>query len=712
MLLAGHTGIMADNTAGNGVIGKATPAIENGKLTPEVLWAMGRIGTFSLSPDNSKAVYGVTYYSVPKNKSHHVLYSMDMAQKGARLLTLNGDNESNAVYIHQGEKILYLCDKGGASQLWLMNADGTGKVQLSHGDKDIADFLLSPDERKIILVQEVDDYTAIAKKDADLPLSTGMVINDLMYTHWDHFVKSVPHPFCADFSEDGIAYPKDILEGEPYECPMLPFGGVEQLCWSPDSKVLAYTCRKKKGKKYAVSTDSDIFLYDLSTGKTVNICKPADYKAPETDDLRSFKEQAVNKSTSDCNVGYDTNPQYSPDGKYIAWLSMERDGYESDRNRLCVYEISTGRKTYVTETFQSGVDTYCWSGDSKTLYFSGVWHGTSMIYATNLKGNVKKITDGAWDYSVVQLAHDGKDLVAKRHSLSQADEVCMISLKGKGGISQLTQENKYFYDNLAMGKVSERWVETVDGKKEQCWVVYPPHFDPAKKYPTLLFCEGGPQSPVTQFWSFRWNLQIMASHGYIIIAPNRRGLPGYGMEWLEEISGDYTGLCMKDYLSAIDDICKEPYVDKEHLGCVGASFGGYSAYWLAGHHNKRFKCFIAHDGIFNTEQQYMETEEMWFPNWDLASAPWIKENGKSQRVYGESPHLSVDKWDTPILCIHGMKDYRILSSQGLSAFNAARMRGVDAQLLLYPDENHWVLKPQNAVLWQRTFFKWLDKWLK
>ena len=390
---------------------------------------------------------------------------------------------------------------------------------------------------------------------------------------------------------------------------------------------------------------------------------------------------------------------------------MERDGYESDRNRLCVMDLNTGKKTYVTEAFQSGVDDYCWAPDSKTLYFVGVWHATSMVHSTNLKGEVKQLTDGMYDYVSVAMLND-KQLLTKRHSLSEADELFTVNLKKKNEVARITQENDHLFSQLKTGKVEPRWIKTVDGKDMLAWVVYPVNFDPNKKYPTLLFCEGGPQSPVSQFWSYRWNLQLMAANDYIVIAPNRRGLPGFGMEWLEEISTNYGGHCMDDYLSAIDDIAKEPYVDKDRLGCVGASFGGYSVYWLAGHHNKRFKAFIAHDGFFNMEQQYLETEELWFTNWDLGGPYWDKQNPAVQRSYANSPHLFVDKWDTPILCIHGEKDFRILASQGMAAFNAAKLRGVPAELLIFPDENHWVLKPQNGILWQRTFFGWLDKWLK
>ena len=694
-------------------IGKQQPVLNSDRMTPEALWAMGRIGGFKVSPNGKQAVYAVTYYSVKQNKSHSVLYTLDLSTNKSTQLTTSTHSEMGATYVNGGKEIVYLSSESGSSQLWKMNADGTSRQQISHTQSDVADFLFSPDEKKVILIMEVDQNHSIQKNDADLPLATGMVINDLMYKHWDTYVTSAPHPFVADFDGTTIGDAQDILKGEPYECPMMPFGGIEQLAWSPDSKSIAYTCRKKVGKAYAISTDSDIFLYDTATGRTTNLCKPANYNAPTVEADRSLRDQAVNHPSTDCNMGYDQNPQFSPDGRYIAWSSMERDGYESDRTRLCVLDLRSNKKTYVTEKFESGVNEFCWSKDSKSLYFTGVWHGKTNIYQTNLKGEHKALTNDVADYSLLGLSTDGKSLYCKRQSMSSADEVFVLPLKKEAKAQQLTQENKYFYDNLTFGKVEERWVKTVDGKEELCWVIYPPHFDPNKKYPTLLFCEGGPQSPVSQFWSFRWNMQIMAANDYIVIAPNRRGLPGFGMEWLEEISGDYSGLCMQDYLSAIDDIAKEPYVDKEHLGAVGASFGGYSVYWLAGNHDKRFKAFIAHDGIYNTQQQYVETEEMWFPNWDMGSAPWKKAaDGQVQKVFATSPHLYVDKWDTPILCIHGQKDFRIEYTHAESAFNTARMRGLDAQLLLFPDENHWVLKPQNGILWQRTFFRWLDKYLK
>ena len=707
------------------IIGKNQITLTGDRLTPEALWAMGRIGTFAVSPDAQKIVYTVSYYSVQQNKSHTVLYLMDADGANPTLLTTTADNESEPAFTPDGQKITFLSGKSGSSQIWEMALDGTSRRQVSFCHKDVEGYKFSPDGKKVIIVHSVDTYTSIEKKYDDLPLSSGMVITDLNYKHWDRYVTTIPHIFVADVQDGRTGDGIDLLNGEPFECPMLPFGGSEQFNWSPDSRYIVYTSRKKTGRDYAISTDSDIYSYDTATGQTENLCKPADYKEPEIDPSRSMEHQTINHLDRDCNVGYDTNPAYSPDGKYVAWLSMARNGYESDRTRLCVLDLKTGAKTYVTEAFQSGVDGFCWAADSRSFYFTGVWQARSMIHSTNLKGEVRPLTTGDFDYGA-GLALCGKNLIVTRHSISAPDDIYSLSFKKKKNaeVRQLTRENQYFQERLKMGEVKERWVATTDGKKELCWVVYPPHFDPSKKYPVLLFCEGGPQSPVSQFWSYRWNLQIMAANDYIVIAPNRRGLPGFGMEWLEEISGDYSGQCMQDYLSAIDDICKEPYADKDRLGCVGASFGGYSVYYLAGHHDKRFKCFISHDGIFNTQQQYYETEEMWFPNWDLGAGPWRKgisadpDNAEKvddqQKVnpFTTSPHLYVDRWDTPILCIHGEKDYRILSSQGQSAFSAAVMRGIPAELLLYPDENHWVLKPQNGILWQRTFFRWLDRWLK
>lgn len=695
-------------------IGKSNITLQSDLMTPEALWAMGRIGTAQASPDGKHIIYQVGYYSVKQNKGHQVIYIMDSDGKNNKMLTTSAKSETDAVWIKGGQKIAFLCD----GQIWEMNPDGSGRKQLTNDKTCIDGFKFSPDEKYVILIKQIPYHGIIKEKPEDLPLTTGRVITDMNYRHWDEYVESIPHPYLAEVTSNGIGEGTDIMKGEPYECPVKPFGGAEQLAWSTDSKTIAYTSRKKTGINYAISTDTDIYLYNIESKQTVNICKPANYKEPEINMTKSMKNQAVNSEENlKNNPGYDVNPKFSPNGQYVAWLSMARNGYESDRNRLCVYNLKTGEKTYTTESFDSNVDDFCWSADSKTLYFLGIWHGCENIYQTNLKGNVMQLTDGWNDYGSVQMLNDGKKLLAERHSMSQASELYIVTPGKKektAKVEQITFENKHLYDQMTFGKIQQRWTKTTDGKDMMYWIILPAHFDETKKYPTLLFCEGGPQSPVSQFWSYRWNMQIMSANGYVVIAPNRRGLPGFGSEWNEEISGDWTGQCMNDYLSAIDDACKNlPFVDKDRLGAVGASFGGFSVYYLAGHHNKRFKCFIAHDGAFNLESMYTDTEEAWFSNWEYDDAFWNKDmTENAKRTYANSPHKFVDKWDTPILCIHGEKDYRINANQGMGAFNAARMRGIPAELLLFPDENHWVLKPQNGVLWQRTFFNWLDRWLK
>lgn len=682
-------------------------------LTPEALWAMGRIGTAQASPDGKKIVYQVGYYSVKENKGHQVLRVMDVKGQNDKLLTTDIKSDSDPAWL-DNNTIAFL--SGG--QLWVMNADGTGRRQLSHSQMDIEGFRFSPDRKRVVLIKSVPYYGTISKNPDDLPKASGMIITDMNYRHWDHYVTSNAHPFVADVTASGVNDGIDILEGEPFESPMAPFGGIEQIDWSTDSKKVAYTCRKKEGTQYAISTDADIYLYDIVSKQTKNLCKPEGYQEPKIDATKSMRNQAVNKQKGDMNVGYDVNPKFSPDGKYVAWLSMERNGYESDRNRLCVYELSTGKKTYVTEKFDSSVNDYVWAANSKDLYFIGCWHACVNMYQTNLSGDVKQLTVGQHDYvSLSLIGNAGKQILAIRQSMMAPSDIYIVTPSKKEKAStqvQISFENKHILDQLALANVTDRWVKTTDGKDMQVWIITPPHFDPNKKYPTLLFCEGGPQSPVSQFWSYRWNFQMMAANGYVVVAPNRRGLPGYGSAWNEEISGDWTGQCMKDYLSAIDDAANNlPYVDKERLGAVGASFGGFSVYYLAGNHDKRFKCFIAHDGAFNLESMYTDTEEAWFSNWEYDDAYWNKDRtANADRTYRNSPHLFVDKWDTPILCIHGEKDYRINANQGMGAFNAARLRGIPAELLLFPDENHWVLKPQNGILWQRTFASWLDRWLK
>ena len=711
-------------------IGKQNVQLKSDLMTPEALWAMGRIGSYAASPDGTKIVYQVGYYSVKHNKSHQVLCLMNSDGSGQQRLTASSKSETDPAWLPDG-RIAFIT--GG--EVWAMNADGTGCKQLSQTGGEVEGFKFSPDGSKVIIVKSIPYNDIIQKNPDDLPKATGRLVTDLMYRHWDHYVESIQHPFVCSVS-DGMAIAPtgiDLLKGQPFECPMEPFGGMEQLDWSTDSRCIAYTCRKQTGLAYSISTDSDIFLYDTATGLTRNLCKPEGYVEPKIDPTKTMKYQAVNaKENLKNNVGYDQNPQFSPDGRYIAWISMERNGYEADRQRLCCYDLQTGEKCYLTEDFDSNVDDFCWSQNTKDalIYFIGVWHATENLYAVsvekynkksplaNLKPKTIRLTNDCADWGSLQLMNNGRQLLMERHSYTEPADLYVVTPNAKKpeltAIGQLTQENKHILDRLAKPTVESRWVKTTDGGQMLYWIIQPPHFNPAKKYPTLLFCEGGPQSPVSQFWSYRWNFMIMASQGYVIIAPNRHGLPGFGQEWLEEISGDWTGQCMSDYLVAIDDAAQNlPYVDRNHMGCVGASFGGFSVYYLAGHHDKRFKCFIAHDGAFNLEAMYTETEENWFSNWEYDDAFWNRDQtANAKKTYANSPHRFVDKWDTPILCIHGEKDYRINATQGMSAFNAARMRGIEAQLLIFPDENHWVLKPQNGILWQRTYFNWLDRWLK
>ena len=698
------------------VIGKSNIKLNSRMMTPEAMWAMGRIGATEASPNGDEVVYQVGYYSVKQNKSHQVICIMDADGANNKQLTTSSKSETDPTWL-DAETIAFI--SGG--EIWTMKADGSNRRQVSKTDGNVEGFKFSPDRSKVIILKSLPFHEIIKKNPDDLPKATGRRVTDLMYRHWDHYVESIQHPFVFSVG-DGFAIAgngTDILEGEPYECPMEPFGGIEQLAWSNDSKQIAYTCRKKTGLEYSISTDSDIFLYNIDTKTTRNLCKPANYVAPKVDPTRTLAIQSVNdKKNLKNNVGYDQNPQFSPDGKYIAWLSMERDGYEADLNRLCICDLQTGEKRYID--WQSDVDAFCWAPQKDKqakLFFLSVWHGCVNMYSVTQKDEVKQLTEDWADWTSLQLANDGKRILATRQSLSAPTDIYMVT-PGKSiektKIEQLSFENKHILDQLTFGKMQQRWVTTSDGKQMLVWVMLPANYEEGKKYPTLLFCEGGPQSPVSQFWSYRWNFQIMAANGYVVIAPNRHGLPGFGQEWKEEISGDWTGQCMQDYLAAIDDAADNlPFVDKNRLGAVGASFGGFSVYYLAGIHEKRFKAFIAHDGAFNLAAMYTETEENWFSNWEYDEAYWHRpQMPRAKKTYHDSPHKMVEKWDTPILCIHGEKDYRINATQGMSAFNAARMKGIPAELLIFPDENHWVLKPQNGILWQRTFFDFLDKWLK
>ena len=659
-------------------------AHEGQHMTPEMMLSLARVGASSLSPDGKTIVYSVGFPNIKENKIRTELFSIASNGTGRRQLTKGIAGLQAARWIQQGRRISYISSESGEPQVWTMAPDGTDRKQVTRIEGGLSDYLFSPDETKLAYIKEITFGKSTKEVYPDLPKATGRIVTDLMYKHWDEWVETIPHIFIASVGNEPITSGKDILEGEPYEAPTKPFGGSEELSWSPDGKTLAYSSRKKTGLEYSLSTNTDIYLYDLSSGTTRNI--------------------------TEGNGGYDTHPRFSPDGSKISWISMERDGYEADLKRLFIQELKTGKKTFLTDGFEYDVDETVWSPDSKSIFFLATKHAEAQLWELALKGRkIRQITTGMHDYTSLDL--QAGRLLAGRQSYTLPTDLYLVDPK-TGRADQLTHENKETLDRLSPISVEKRWVKTTDGGNMLVWVILPPNFDKTKKYPALLFCQGGPQSPVSQFFSYRWNMRLMAEQGYIVIAPNRHGVPSFGTAWNEQISGDYSGQNIQDYLTAVDEVKKEPWVDADRLGCVGASYGGYSVFYLAGVHQKRFKAFIAHAGIFNLEMQYMTTEEMWFANWDMGGAPWEKDNAVAQRTFANSPHKLVGNWDTPILVIHGERDYRILAGQGMAAFNAAKLRGIPAELLIYPDENHWILRPQNALLWQRTYFDWLDKYLK
>lgn len=662
-----------------------------GIFDAEALEALGRVSAPAVSPDGKTALFGISYENLEENNSNNDLYLLDLTKNGTapQRITDTPKSEGGAVWYAGGSRIAFLYpDADGNMQMWTMNADGTDRVQASEHPGGISGFLLSPDETKIVVIGNVKYSRDAADLYPDLPKATGRVIDDLMYKHWDEWVKEIPHPFVGSFDGAKVSALQDIMTDEPYEAPMKPFGGIESFAWHPDCKTLVYVSRKKTGLEYAISTNSDLYAYNLETGETRNLTEGM--------------------------MGYDTMPAFSPDGSSLAWLSMEHDGYESDRNRLFILDWNTKEKRELTTEWDYTIDEFAWAPDAKSIYFVAAKDGVIPVFSIDLKTcAVRQLTDVCADFT--SLAPIGKDKVlTMKHSMLRPNELTLITLKGKKApaLSELTDVNGPIFAQLDMPAVEKRMVPTTDGKEMLVWVVLPPKFDAAKKYPAILYCQGGPQQAVSQFWSFRWNLALMASHGYIMIAPNRRGLPGFGSEWNAQISKDYPGQNMQDYLSAVDYMKKESYVDGARIGATGASYGGFSIYYLAGIHNHRFAALLAHAGIFNMEAQYLETEEMWFANWDMGGAYWEKDNKAAQRTFANSPHRLVDKWDTPIMISHGEYDYRILSSQGEMAFNAAKLRGIPAEMVIFPDENHWILKPQNAMLWQRLFFRWFDRWLK
>ena len=663
-------------------------------ITPELLWKLGRVAEPRLSPDGRQVVYSVTTYDVAKNKGQSDIYIIPATGGSAKTIAADPTvSESSARWRPDGKRIGYLAaDKDNNSQLWEMNADGSDKKQVTAVTGGINMFGYSPTMNRIWYTADVKLEKKPSEIYPDLPKTeNARIIDGLMYRHWNAWEDySYSHVFAATYTNGTITgSATDLMFNEKYDSPLQPFGGDEQITFTPDGKKIAYTCKKLNGTAYAISTNSDIYVADLESSKTTNV--------------------------SDGMPGYDINPVYSPDGKKMLWLSMESAGYESDRNRIYLFDMVTGTKKELLNNFDYSADQVDFSPDGKLVYFLAGFKGTHQLFSFDMNSKstsaLRQITNDQADYQDLQVALVDKKpvVITSRMDMINPTELFIVDA-ATGKAKQLTTTNAENWDKVKKPKVEKRMIKTTDGKDMLAWVIYPPDFDPAKKYPTLLFCQGGPQSIVSQTFSYRWNFALIAANNYIVVAPNRRGLPSFGEAWNDEITGDWGGQAMTDLLTAIDDVSKESYVDKNRLGAVGASFGGFSVYWLAGHHNKRFKAFIAHCGVFNLESEFGATEELFFANHDMEGPYWQTPKPKSYDLF--SPHKFVKSWDTPILIIHNEKDFRVPLNQGMEAFTAAQMQGIPSRFLYFPDEGHHVVKPQNSILWQRIFFDWLDRYVK
>lgn len=652
-------------------------------FSPEKLWALNRLGGGDLSPDQKSLVYTLTQYNTQENKGNTDIYVYDLLAKKSTQLTNTPFSEFEVKWSPSG-KLLFLSTESGSVQLWQMSAKGEDKIQISNLQQSIEGYVISPNEEKIAFLHPVKTERTIHDIHPDLPLANARIEDDLMYRHWNQWEDEFKtHVFLYPI-QNGKVGPTgiDILEGEAYDGVVPPFSGSESIVFSKDSEVLYYCSKKLTGKAFAQSTNSDIYAYTIAT-KTTQNC------------------------TAD-GLGYDNTPVISPNGIQLSWLRMAQNGFEADRNTIFLQNTSTGKRISVTLSLDLSVSDFTWDLDGKSIVFSAPYRGVQQLFVHDLKTEqTTQITTGKKNVVHYSLGKD--EIIIALQSMLDPTDLYRYDRKKKT-LTALTEVNKHELETIEKPTVNERWIKTSDGKEMLTWVLYPPNFDPTKKYPTLLYCQGGPQSMVSQFFSYRWNLMLMASQGYIVVAPNRRGLPGFGQEWNDAISKDWGGQPMRDYLAAIDEISEEPYVDRDKLGAVGASYGGYSVYYLAGIHENRFKTFVAHCGLFNLESWYGTTEELFFANWDIGGPYWDPEN---KALYEKnSPHKLVKNWNTPILVIHGGMDFRVPESEGMQAFQAAQLLGLKSRYLYFPTEGHWVQKPQNGLLWQREFFKWLAEDLK
>ncbi len=652
-----------------------------GLMTPELLWSLGRVNGELVSKDGQTVYYTVSRYDQLSNKSTTSLFAVDLKSGQSNLISDAKTYAGNACFDGAGNLIY---SKDGAIYHDLLQR------KLNLEDLEYSNLLPSPNGRWMAFSRSVKVDETKSDLYPELDKSPALIYDDLIFRHWKDWEDGYRnHIFIAKMDPDGMQRETDIMPREAFDSPTMPSGGLDDMAWSSDSKYLAYVCVKKRGKEYAVSTNSDIYMYDLASGKTSNIT------------------QGLN--------GYDRQPLFSPDGRYLAWLSMEHDGYESDKNNIVILDLISQKQFVITKNWDETVNSFIWSSDSKNLYANVPYRGTIQLFRIEMPGSLesgeharfKQISKTEHDYNAI-VGISGKELICMRTDFNHAAEIFAVHIE-TGEARQISQVNTEAYSHIQMSPVQKHWIKTSDGQSMLTWVIYPPQFDSTKKYPTLLYCQGGPQSALSQFYSFRWNFQLMAANGYIIVAPNRRGMPGWGSKWNAQISGDWGGQCMKDYLSAIDQVSLKPYVDVNRRACVGASFGGYSVFMLAGIHKGRFKSFISHCGTFNLESWYGSTEELWFANWDLKGPYWDKKFSKSYDKF--SPHKYVQNWDSPILIIQGGRDYRIPDTQAFEAFTAARLRNIKSRLLYFPDEGHHILKIQNGLLWQKEYFRWLRETL-
>jgi dipeptidyl aminopeptidase/acylaminoacyl peptidase len=649
------------------------------QMTPETLWKLGRVSG-EMVTKNGTVIYGVTHVEVADNKSERNLFAVPVKGGATKQITQTPGSESGVQELPNG-KLLFTY-KG---QIWEMDADGSNPIQKTNVEGGLSNVRISPKGTHLIYSKELKLEQVLGSDIyADLPKSNVQVYTSLNYRHWDTWSNGTyQHVFVARYhSETGeIGTEVDIMKGELFDCPQKPFGGAEDFIFDPSGTQIIYVTKKLHGTDYAQSTNTDIFRYDIATGKTENL--------------------------SAGMMGYDVHPVFSPDGKYLSWNSMARDGYEADKNDIILYEWSSGKKQNLTKDWDGTVNSHVFDPKGKTIYFVAPTQGTIQIFTLDIASKkIHQLTKGVFDVNGIIGIYDGH-LIVSRNDMNTAAEIYKVRIKD-GSMQALTQTNEAIYKNIGKSKIEERWVPTTDGKQMLVWVIYPPDFDPNKKYPTLLYCQGGPQSALSQYYSFRWNFQLMAAQGYIVVAPNRRGMPGHGTAWNEAISKDWGGQAIQDYLSAIDAVSQEPFVDKNRLGAVGASYGGYSVFQLAGVHENRFKTFISHCGLFDIKSWYGTTEELFFANYDIGNY-WDPAHAKGYQEF--SPSNFVTKWNTPILIIQGGLDFRVPIEQGLQAFQVAQLRGIKSKLVYFPDENHWVTKPQNAIAWQREFFGWLKETL-